>query len=232
MCGRFTLIRLSDFLNLFPWILPPDQEPSPRYNIAPTQAIAVAANRDQPKIEYFRWGLIPSWAKDPSIGVRMINARAETLAEKPAFRTALVRRRCLIPAHGFYEWRKSADGRTRTPMYVQMSDQRPFAFAGLWDVWRDTAGSEVPSCTIITVEPNSLMRTIHGRMPAILGPDEGRVWLAPREADLRQVLGLLAPYPADRMKATVVSPLVNSPRNDLPQCIEAVQDGSSGDLFG
>lgn len=232
MCGRFTLIHLSDFVNLFPWILPPDQEPSPRYNIAPTQAIAVAANRDQPKIECFRWGLIPSWAKDPSIGVRMINARAESLAEKPAFRTALVRRRCLIPADGFYEWRKSADGRTRTPMYVQMSDERPFAFAGLWDVWRDAAGSEVPSCTIITVEPNALMRTIHGRMPAILGPDEGRAWLAPREADPRQVLGLLAPYPADRMKARVVSPLVNSPRNDLPQCIQAVEDGSSGGLFG
>src|SRR2546430_6638776 len=136
MCGRYTLIKLSDFTDMFPWIRPADHEPPARYNIAPTQPIAAVANDGKSKIEFFHWGLIPSWAKDPSIGSRMINARAETLATKPAFRAALKRRRCLIPASGFYEWQKLSDGKTKQPMYIRMKSHKPFAFAGLWEMWR------------------------------------------------------------------------------------------------
>jgi putative SOS response-associated peptidase YedK len=137
MCGRYTLIKLADFINIFPWIHLPDELPPPRFNIAPTQPIAAVPNNGKDKVDYFHWGLIPSWAKDPSIGSRMINARAETLAEKPAFRNALKRRRCLIPADGFYEWKKLPDGKTKQPMYIRMRSGQPFAFAGLWEFWQD-----------------------------------------------------------------------------------------------
>src|SRR5438270_302576 len=141
MCGRYTLILLHDLNTIFPWIDSPDDPGAPaRYNIAPTQPVLAATNDVRPgsraKFDHLLWGLIPSWAKDPKIGNRMINARAETLAEKPAFRTALRRRRCLIPADGFYEWRKNPDG-SKTPMYIHRKDAKPFAFAGLWDHWHD-----------------------------------------------------------------------------------------------
>ena len=220
MCGRFTLIRLSDFTNLFPWILPPDSPPSPRYNIAPAQPVAVVPNKPRPKVEFMHWGLIPSWAKDPAIGNRMINARAETLAEKPSFRTALRRRRCLIPADGFYEWRKDPGGKTKTPMFIRLKSGRPFAFAGLWDIWHDPGGSAVTSFTIITTTPNELMKTIHDRMPVILPEDHYRQWLAPGEAAAEDLQELLAPYPTDQMSAVAVSRAVNNPGHDARDCIE------------
>src|SRR2546423_13816686 len=144
MCGRYTLIRLADFTDMFPWIRAPELLPEAQYNIAPSQPIAVIANNGDNQIEFFRWGLVPSWAKDQSIGNRMINARAETLAEKPMFRTALKRRRCLVPADGFYEWRKEG-AKQKTPMYIHLRSGKPFAFAGLWDEWHSPDGSVLPS---------------------------------------------------------------------------------------
>lgn len=225
MCGRFALIKLIDFVQLHPWIAPPDDVPSARYNIAPWQPVSAALNEAHPKLSRLLWGLVPSWAKDLSMGARMINARAETLAEKPSFRTSLRRRRCLIPADGFYEWRREADGKTRTPMYIRMRDGRPFAFAGLWDQWQSPDGSSVRSCTIITTRPNELVGQIHDRMPVIFSDDEScRRWLTPGEADAREMQELLAPCPAEQMEAYSVSRAVNSPRNDTPRCIEPADE--------
>jgi putative SOS response-associated peptidase YedK len=225
MCGRFTLIRLADFTNLYPWILPSDQDAPARYNVAPTQSVAVVTNLPQPKIDYFHWGLIPLWAKDPGIGNRMINARAESLGEKPAFRTALRRRRCLIPADGFYEWKVNPDGKTKTPMYIRMKGGRPFAFAGLWEEWHDAGGSVVPSCTIITTSPNELMKEIHDRMPAIVREAQYREWLEAKEKKAEEVLPLLGPYPAGEMEAFAVSRTVNNPKNETAECIEGITPG-------
>jgi len=233
MCGRFTIIRLSEFLDRFPWIVRTDAAPMPaRYNVAPSQAVAAVTNQ-QSKIDYVRWGLVPSWAKDLSVGNRMINARAETLAEKPAFSRLLRRRRCLIPADGFYEWRKNPDGKTKTPMYIRMTGGRPFAFAGLWDTWHDPDGATVPSCTIITTTPNELMRPIHDRMPVILKEADYQRWLAPEETPAESLTKLLEPYPAGEMEAFAVSKAVNSPRVDAPQLIEPVrEETSAGTLWG
>jgi putative SOS response-associated peptidase YedK len=222
MCGRYTLIKLADFINIFPWIQAPDEMPPERYNIAPTQSIAAVTNGGRDKVEYSHWGLIPSWANDPSIGNRMINARAETLAEKPAFRNALKRRRCLVPADGFYEWKKLGDGKTKQPLYIRMRSGQPFAFAGLWEVWHDKSGTgaEIPSCTIITTTPNTLMNAIHDRMPAIVRPEDYRTWLAPGERPADELTKLLKPYPASEMEAFPVSKMVNSPANESAKCID------------
>src|SRR3712207_4405999 len=191
MCGRYTLINLASLTQAFPWITFPPGDDVSRYNIAPTQPILAVANNRADRFEHFHWGLIPSWAKDPSIGNRMINARAETLAERPAFRTALRRRRCLVPADGLYEWRKEPDGKTKTPMYVRMKGGRPFAFAGLWDVWHAPDGSALPSCTLVTTAPNGLMATIHDRMPVILPESAYARWLEPKERDPAELAALL-----------------------------------------
>src|SRR5687768_2701412 len=201
MCGRYTLIRLDDVLEKFPWIehSPPDLVP--RYNIAPTQPLLAVANDNPNEFTHFMWGLVPSWAKDPSVGNRMINARAETIAEKPAFRNALKRRRCLVIADGFYEWKPqpgSGKKPMKTPMYIRMKDAKPFAFAGLWETWHDRSagtGSELRSCTLITTQPNELMKPIHDRMPVIIPPDRYRDWLADGEIDPDRAQEMLAPYP-------------------------------------
>ncbi len=228
MCGRYTLIRLADFTDMFPWIRMPLESPPARYNIAPTQPVAIVANDGKNQVQFVHWGLIPSWAKDMSIGSRMINARAETLAEKPAFRAALKRRRCLVPASGFYEWKKSGDGKTKTPMYIRMKNQKPFAFAGLWETWHSPDGSELRSCTIITGVPNEVLAPIHDRMAVILRPESYRMWLTAGELAQEQMMPLLAPYDASEMEAFPVSRAVNSPKNDLPSCIESV---ASEELF-
>ncbi len=174
MCGRFTLTTSPEQLRAaFYGLSVPDQV-QPRYNIAPTQPVAVVANDDKFQMDFFIWGLIPSWAKDPAIGSRMINARAETLAEKPSFRAAFRRRRCLVLADGFYEWRQEPGQRSKTPMYIKLKSGEPFAFAGLWENWNSPDGSNVLSCTIITTEPNSLMQSIHNRMPVILSKEFSR----------------------------------------------------------
>jgi putative SOS response-associated peptidase YedK len=219
MCGRFTLTvdpgELQEAFN----VSVPSQYTS-RYNIAPSQPVAVIPNDGAPHLDFFVWGLIPSWAKDPSIGNRMINARAETLAEKPSFRTSFRRRRCLVLADGFYEWQKQADGKGKIPMYIQLKSKKPFAFAGLWDLWHASDGSEIPSCTIITTEPNSMMATIHNRMPVILPKESYAFWLDPAEKKADQLSPLLKPYPTEEMLAYPVSRMVNSPNNDTPACIQ------------
>jgi putative SOS response-associated peptidase YedK len=234
MCGRYTLVRLADLADVFPWIRLPEHDPPPRYNIAPTQPVAVVANDGRNVVDFMRWGLIPFWAKDPSIGNRMINARAESLVEKPVFRSALQRRRCIIPASGFYEWRKNRDG-TKTPMYIRHKSRRPLLFAGLWERWHAPDGSEVPTCTIITGPANELVRPIHDRMPVILPPEEAARWLEPGEKHPLELMPLLRAYRAQELEAYPVSARVNKPREESPDCIESITDEpkeGEGGLFG
>jgi putative SOS response-associated peptidase YedK len=224
MCGRFTLtVDPGQLHEAFPWASVPDEFP-PRFNIAPTQPVAVIPNDGLNRMDFYTWGLIPSWAKDPEIGNRLINARAETLAEKPAFRSAFKRRRCLILADGFYEWMQQADKKSKIPMYIQLADKKPFAFAGLWEIWNSSDGSEIRSCTIITTRPNRLMEEIHNRMPAILAPQHYQSWISPDEQDARSLATFLEPIPAAEMKAYPVSRLVNSPNNDVPDCIRPITE--------
>jgi putative SOS response-associated peptidase YedK len=190
---------------------------SPRYNIAPTQAVAVVrAGEGGRRLDGLRWGLIPSWAKDEALGDRMINARAETLAEKPAFRSAFRARRCLIVADGFYEWRKV--GGRKQPHCIAFRDRRPFGFAGLWERWEGGADGPVESCTIVTTSANEVVAPIHDRMPVILDPMEFTLWLDPGVTDTSRVADLLRPYAPDLLEAYPVSLLVNNPANDSPAC--------------
>lgn len=221
MCGRFTLHHSAEEIaERFDAEVLPLLEP--RYNIAPTQPVTVVTQNGARHLEQFQWGLIPSWAKDPKIGNRMINARAETLAEKPAYRTALVRRRCLIPADGFYEWREAdnpAEG-GRTPMHFRRRDGALFAFAGLWDEWHSSDGSPLRSCTIITGTPNPLVAPIHDRMPMILREENESAWLDHSLRDPEMLSALLAPYPAELMEVYAVSRRVNAPSVDDPSLLE------------
>ena len=218
MCGRFSLwLNLTDLVEAFPDFIFPNEMPQ-RFNVAPTQNVAVVPNNTENHVEFFQWGLVPFWAKDPGIGNRMINARAETVADKPAYRAAYRRRRCLILADGFYEWRKEPNSKTKTPMYIQLASKKPFAFAGLWEIWRPD-DTPLLSCTIITTTPNELVAPIHNRMPVILPPEAYDRWLDPAEHKPGAFDDLLVPYPADQMTAYPVSRLVNNPRNDIPDCI-------------
>ncbi len=228
MCGRFTLASTTQKLaEAFAGFEFPGELP-PRYNIAPSQPVAVVANNGRHRVELFQWGLIPSWAKDPAIGNQMINARAETLAEKASFKNAYKRRRCLILADGFYEWRATPPGPpsegggkkgAKTPVYIRLASGQPFAFAGLWEVWRP-GDENILSCTIITTAPNALMAQIHNRMPVILPPQAYEQWLDPAERRPEELNGLLQPFPAELMTAYPVSKLVNSPKNDAPELVE------------
>ena len=221
MCGRFTLtVNPADLQETFENYTFP-QTFAPRFNIAPTQPILAIPNDDRRTADFFIWGLIPMWAKDPSIGSRLINARAETIEEKPSFRGSLKYKRCLILADGFYEW-KSA-GKTKIPYFIHMSDRKPFAFAGLWDSWNSPDGSQVKSCTIITTEPNDLMSLIHNRMPAILHPRDYEKWLDPSAQTPETLKPLIKPYPAEEMNAYPVSTLVNKPENDIPGLVVPVK---------
>lgn len=225
MCGRFTLTASPEQLQAaFAWLNLPAGQMLPRYNIAPMQPVAVVANDGQHRLDFYHWGLVPAWATSPEIGSRLINARAETLAEKPAFRVALRRRRCLVLADGFYEWHQEAGQKIKTPFYIRLADGRPFAFAGLWDNWQGPDGSAFLSCTIITTEPNELMRSLHHRMPVILPPQVYAAWLEAGEQPVQELLPLLQPYPAEAMRADPVARLVNSPANDTPECIQPISD--------
>jgi putative SOS response-associated peptidase YedK len=220
MCGRFTLtITPEQLQEAIPGLITPAGM-APRYNIAPSQPVAVVPNDGQNRLDFYVWGLIPSWAKDPSIGSRMINARGETLVEKPSFRSAFRRRRCLIPADGFYEWRQNPGGKGKTPIYIKLKSGEPFAFAGLWENWNSPDGSNILSCTIITTTPNPLMEPIHNRMPVILPREAYDRWLEPGEVNPAQLQDLIRPYPAEAMTAYAVSTLVNRPENDLAACIQ------------
>lgn len=223
MCGRYTLTaKPGQVSEAFGGIEVPE-ELTPRYNVAPTQSVAVIANNNPDKVELFQWGLVPPWAKDPAIGNKMINARAETLGEKRSFTPAYKRRRCLILADGFYEWRRRPDSKTKIPMYIKLLSGDLFAFAGLWESWNGSDGAHILSCTIITTEPNELMAEIHNRMPVILPPEAYARWLDPGEHSPAELNDLLQPFPASLMTAHRVSPIVNNPRNDSPECIEAVK---------
>ncbi len=220
MCGRFTLTAdPADLKEVFDWVTFPDQSFAPRYNIAPTQPIAVVTNSGDNKLDFFTWGLVPFWAKDPSIGSRMINARSETLAEKPSFKSAFKRRRCLILADGFYEWQNLPGEKSKVPMFIHMKDSKPFAFAGLWEDWHSPDGSQILSATIITTNPNELIAPIHNRMPAILPENAYREWLAPGEGDPQNLGLLLKPFDAQKMETYPVSRMVNSPQIDQPSLI-------------
>ena len=191
----------------------------PRYNIAPTQPVAVITNHSPNKLDYFTWGLIPSWAKDPEIGSRLINARAETLAEKPSYRNAYRRRRCLILADGFYEWQEMPNSKGKQPVYIYIKDHQIFAFAGIWEIWNAPDASQIYSCSIITTQPNALIQPIHNRMPVILPPEAYSHWLDPDECQPADLDPLLVPYPAEQMAAYPVSRQVNAPQVDTPECI-------------
>ena len=224
MCGRFTAsfefreikirYKLQSDLPLLPR----------RYNIAPSQEVPVIIrNRGKNELKIMRWGLVPSWAPDRSIASRMINARAESITEKPSFRRLVESRRCLIPADGFYEWRREGSG--KVPVWFHLKKKEPFAFAGLWDVWRDVEGEILHSFTIITTVPNALLRRIHNRMPVIFDALQARQWLDPRlstrDADIAAVL---APFPSELMESHDVSPLVNNPEFDSSDCINPTPD--------
>jgi len=223
MCGRFTVncspVDVGSLFGVSETLHPA----ATSFNVAPGQEVPVVwddgAGR---KLDRFKWGLIPSWAKDPAIGNRLINARAETVAEKPAFRQAFLKRRCLILADGFYEWK--TEGGRKAPYRVTIEGQPVFAFAGLWEAWTPEGGETVKTCAIVTTEANDFMRAIHARMPVILAPVDYAVWLDPKNRDAAALLALLKPYPSERMRASAVSTRVNSPRNNDPACILPLSD--------
>ena len=223
MCGRFSQGTPADILaQLFQLADIPSW--TPRYNIAPTQLVpTVVVTSEHPSRQFraWRWGLIPSWAKDPSIGSRMINAQAETASTKPAFRAAFRRRRCLMLADGFYEWQQL--GRRKQPFHVRMRDGTPFAFAGLREHWKGPDGAAIDSCTLLTTEPNDLIRTFHHRMPVILDPKEYDLWLDPGIQEPQRLQPLLRPYSSDDLAAYPVSTRVNNPANDTPDCIQPLE---------
>lgn len=224
MCGRYTLQATPDELARQFHVGGVDSSLfTPRYNIAPSQDVAVVRlkpDTSQRELVRLRWGLIPSWAKDLKMAYSTINAKAETVAEKPTFRAAFRQRRCLIPASGFYEWQQQ--DRQKQPMYICLRECRLFAFAGLWDRWEPKDGEPIESCTIITTEPNELMQSIHNRMPVLVAPKDYDVWLDPSIQHADAIQPLLRPYPADAMTAYPVSRWVNNPRNDDPRCIESM----------
>ena len=221
MCGRYILTQQLGFLaERFDFPIG-ELEYRPNYNVAPSQQVLMVTDDGERKAEHVRWGLIPFWAKDPKIGFKMINARAETVATSGACKHALKRRRCLVLADGFYEWKKEAG--SKTPMRIGLKDWELFGFAGLWESWRDKeSGQEVRSCTVITCPPNELIAPIHDRMPVILPERAEAAWLDPAQEDTEALQSLLVPYPSELMTAYAVSPLVNSVKNNAPECIQPV----------
>lgn len=219
MCGRFTLTvdpaELEDTFNRFSF----PAKFAPRFNIAPSQPVLAIPNDNKFAADFFIWGLIPMWAKDPAIGNRLINARGETLAEKPSFRGSYRYKRCLILADGYYEWKSVAGRKTKTPYFIHMHDRRPFAMAGLWDHWESPEGSSLNTCTIITTSPNELMQSIHDRMPVILHPRDYDKWLDSAPQTPENLDHLLKPFPTEEMTAYPVSTMVNKVTNDRPELV-------------
>ena len=220
MCGRYTLIAdLGDLAQRFEF----DGSYfsyDPGYNIAPTESVLTVRNMEGREAAFMKWGLIPFWAKDPKIGARMINARAETVAEKPAFRKALKKRRCLVLADGYYEWQKTPVG--KRPFRIVMRSGEPFALAGLWETWKEPQGNVVPSCTIITTAANDFLAPIHNRMPVILPRDKEKMWLDRDPDHAADLTDILTPYSDEGMDAYEVSTMVNYARNDGPEVIARI----------
>ena len=220
MCGRYTLTTSAKALAAAFWL---DDEPQivPRHNIAPSQPVGVIVQEPESgplRFAMMRWGLIPHWARDPSIGNRLINARSEQITTKPAFRAAIRYRRCLVAADGFYEWKRTDGG--KQPYRITMMDRSVFALAGLWESWQDPGGAQIDSCAILTTRPNDLVADIHDRMPVILDRADYRRWLDRQMTDPGQVVELLGPFAAKPMEAYPVGRIVNNPRNETPLCIE------------
>jgi len=225
MCGRFIQISGPEKIRASLGDLEVSQDIQtglpPRYNISPTQDILAVLNMPRPLLTATRWGLIPFWAKDTSIGNRMINARAETLLEKPSFRTPLRKRRCIIFSEGFYEWKGT--GKDKEPFFIRMKGSEPFGFAGLWDTWADkTSGAQVISSTIITTDANTLVAPIHSRMPVILSPGDYGTWLSAGTVPDDALADLLRPCDPGQMEAYRISRYVNNPRNDSPECMKPI----------
>ena len=218
MCGRFVFYTDPQFMREQRAFDDEKIEFRPQYNIAPTQQVVAITSDGKRKAELMQWGLVPFWAKDLKIGYRMINAVGETLATKPAFRAAFKKRRCLILADGFFEWRK--DGKNKIPTYIFLKSREPFAFAGLWETWKSPGGETVKSCTIETTKPNELIEPIHNRMPVILSSETEALWLDPSTEDPNILQPLLQPCPAEQMESYKVSSFVNSPRNQGPEFIK------------
>ncbi len=220
MCGRFTLTLPAEALmTLFELPYVPPLEP--RYNIAPSQPVAAVrldSKTGERSLDMLKWGLVPFWAKDPKIGNRLINARSETAAEKPAFRAAFRHRRCLVAADGFYEWQKLASG--KQPFYVRLRDGGGFGIAGLWERWESEDGDRIDSCTLLTTDANDTLRPIHARMPVIVPPAKHRLWLDEGASDQRGLQEILKPLPDEELEAYPVSTTVNSPGNDGPELIQ------------
>ncbi|SEL64781.1 Putative SOS response-associated peptidase YedK [Stigmatella aurantiaca] len=222
MCGRVTLQTPAvDLAREFALLGIRASIERPRYNLAPTQLMAVVPNDGQRMLDAYRWGLIPSWAKDAAIGNKLINARCETVAEKPSFRAAFKRRRCLALIDGWFEWRQTA--KPKTPFHFRRKDGRPLALAGLWEEWTSPeTGEVVRTCTLLTTGPNALMAPIHDRMPVLLTPEGQEVWLRPEPQESSVLQPLLVPFEEDSLEAYEVSRVVNSPMQDLPACVERV----------
>jgi len=217
MCGRYRLSRRKQAVAEYFESASEEEEWSPRYNIAPTQPVVTVRQTGASRIlSMMRWGLVPSWASDISIGSRLINGRSETVLERPAFRDSFRTRRCLIPADGFYEWKKT--GKQRQPFHFGMKDNALFAFAGVWDRWRSPAGQVLESCSILTTAPNKLLADVHDRMPVILPRLHYQTWLTAPAAEAERLAELLVPFDASLMRRYAVSALVNKPQNEMPEC--------------
>lgn len=219
MCARYTFtldkekIKKRFNVNNLP------EDLNPRFNLAPTQKAPVIRADSERTVSMLRWGLIPFWAKDAKFGSKMFNARCETLAEKPSFKTQLKEKRCLVIADGFYEWAEVEGRKARVPIRFVLKDREPFAFAGLWDKWKDPKGGEIETFTIITTDANDLIGPMHDRMPVILSREEEKAWLDPAQKNPVELLPLLNPYPPEEMEFYPVSTLINSPKNEGPECV-------------
>ena len=227
MCGRYRLSRRKQMIQEY-FDTADEVDWEPRYNVAPSQPVGIVRqDRTKPERHFSlaRWGLIPYWAKDASIGYKLINARSETVASKPAFREAFKSRRCLIPADGFYEWKRAE--RVKRPFHFGMSDDSLFAFAGVWDRWKDATGQVVESCSILTTTPNALLSDVHDRMPVILNPENYDSWLGPGLTHVDAVTELLTPFDATLMKRFAVSNRINFVKNDDPDCVAPLREEKS-----
>lgn len=220
MCGRYSFAPELKIVNEHYDITVNDNEIKPNYNCAPTQLLPVVSNDAPEKLSLYRWGLIPFWAKDKSIGNKLINSRAETITEKASFKTSFKRRRCLIPADAFYEWRKKTSVKKKIPYRIFIKDQLLFSMAGIWDQWKGPEGEIIRSFSIITTSPNELMAEIHNRMPVILSKQSENTWM--KSSNQQELLDLLQPFPAKLMDAYRISELVNSPRNNTQEIIKKV----------
>ena len=219
MCGRFVLTANPEMVQQAFNLTTPPAQMQPRYNIAPTQPIMVITNENPTEVTYHRWGLIPSWAKDMSMASNMINARSESAAEKPAYRAAFRRRRCIIPTDGFYEWQEHGENK-KTPMFIHRPNNALYGMAGLWEIWHDPDGGELRTCAILTTDANSFMQQFHHRMPVIIHPEDYALWLSPDEKPLPVLQGLMKAYDVDGLQAYPVSKAVNKVSNDSPQLME------------